>query len=149
MWQPFIGKRSEPVTNWVERGAVRRFAEAVQDLNPLYFDGEAAKKSRWGRLIAPPTFPMTFDYGRIEGLSLPESGLIHGDQTFHYRRPLFIGEEISCYTVLKNVVEKKGKSGPLTFLVFDRIGEDRVGEPIFTATTTVVVTEAVKRGMAG
>jgi hypothetical protein len=51
--------------------------------------------------------------------------------------------------VLKNVVEKKGKSGPLTFLVFDRIGEDRVGEPIFTATTTVVVTEAVKRGMAG
>ncbi|WP_212772896.1 MaoC family dehydratase N-terminal domain-containing protein [Polycladomyces abyssicola] len=149
MWQPFIGKRSESVTNWVERGAVKRFAEAIQDLNPLYFDEEVAKKSRWGRLIAPPTFPMTFDYGQIEGLILPESGLIHGDQTFHYQRPLFVGEEVSCYTVLKDVTEKKGKSGRLTFLVFDRIGEDREGEPIFTATTTVVVTEAVKRGMAG
>jgi acyl dehydratase len=149
MWQPFIGKRSEQVTNWVERGAVKRFAEAIQDRNPLYFDEEVARKSRWGRLIAPPTFPMTFDYGQIEGLILPESGLIHGDQTFHYRRPLFVGEEVSCYTVLKDVTEKKGKSGRLTFLVFDRIGEDREGEPIFTATTTVVVTEAVKRGMAG
>jgi hypothetical protein len=51
--------------------------------------------------------------------------------------------------VLKDVTEKKGKSGRLTFLVFDSFGEDREGEPIFTASTTVVVTEAVKRGMAG
>ncbi|MBA4116191.1 MAG: MaoC family dehydratase N-terminal domain-containing protein, partial [Rubrobacter sp.] len=63
--EQFIGQRSEPVMNVVEKGAVRKFAEAIGDLNPLYMDEEVAKASRYGRLIAPPTFPRTFDYGEI------------------------------------------------------------------------------------
>lgn len=40
----------------VEASAIRRFAEAVGDPNPLYRDPEFARTTRWGGIIAPPTF---------------------------------------------------------------------------------------------
>ena len=55
----FIGQRSEPVVNAVEKEAVRTFAEAIADPNPLYVDERAARISRYGDLIAPPTFLRT------------------------------------------------------------------------------------------
>ncbi|MDB5076019.1 MAG: hypothetical protein JWO42_2198 [Chloroflexi bacterium] len=87
MWDDVVGRSSSPVTNWIERGAVKRFALAIGDLNPIYFDDEVAHASRFGRLIAPPTFPVTLDYGVVDELTLPTSGLIHGSQRFRYHRP--------------------------------------------------------------
>ena len=40
----------------IDRTAIRRYAQAISDLNPLYIDEEFAKKSKYGGLIAPPTF---------------------------------------------------------------------------------------------
>ena len=39
------------------------FCEAVQDGNPVYWDEEYAKQSRFGRLIAPPQMIMTMSGG--------------------------------------------------------------------------------------
>ncbi len=149
MWQDLVGRRSRPVTNWVERGAVRAFARAIGDPNPLYVDEEAARVSRYGRLIAPPTFPITLDYGEIEGLTLPSAGLIHGSQSFDYNRPLYVGETLSCYTVFDKTFDKKGALGLMTFMVFNRVGEDEAGDVVFTTSGTLIVTEAAKRGVEG
>jgi acyl dehydratase len=43
LYEKFVGQRSEPVKNLVERGTVRKFAEAIADPNPLYVDEAAAK----------------------------------------------------------------------------------------------------------
>ncbi|MDA8354556.1 MAG: MaoC family dehydratase N-terminal domain-containing protein [Firmicutes bacterium] len=145
MWEKWIGQRSKPVTNPIERGAVAKFAQAIGDDSPLYTDEEAARKSVHGRLIAPPTYPMILDYGQIEGLKLPESGLIHGEQQFDYRRPLYVDEKVTCYETLRDVKVKQARSGEMTILVIDRVGEDSEGERIFTSTLTIIVTEAVKR----
>ena len=51
-----IGKAAEPMIFEVERGAIKKFADAVGDSNPLYWDYEYAKKSRYGATIAPPGF---------------------------------------------------------------------------------------------
>jgi acyl dehydratase len=51
-----IGKTAEPRTYEVERGAIRRFAEAIGDPNPLFNSESEARQSRFGGLIAPPTF---------------------------------------------------------------------------------------------
>jgi acyl dehydratase len=149
MFRDKIGARSAPVRNWVERGAVRKFADSIGDPNPLYRDEAAAARSRWGRPIAPPTFPRVFEYGEIDGIRLPPVGVIHGEQEYQYERPLFVGEEVVCTTVLGNAYEKQGRSGPMTFLVFERIGETPAGERIFVATETYVLTETVMRSMAG
>ena len=147
LYTELVGLRSEPVRNTVERGAVRRFAEAIADPSPLYTDERVAAKSRYGRLLAPPTFPRTFDYGRIEGLGLPSAGLIHGEFRISYERPLLVGDEILCRMQLKDSYDKRGRRGLLGFLVFERTGEDSGGARIFTTNDVIVVTDAVRRGM--
>jgi acyl dehydratase len=142
-WNDRIGSRSRPVANAVERGAVRRFAEAIGDANPLYLDEEAAARTRWGRLIAPPTFPRVFDFGTIEGLALPASGVIHGEQSYRYSRPLFVGEEVVCHSLLTDVYQKRGREGTLTFVVLERVGEDSRGERIFSTEEIYILTESV------
>jgi len=52
----FIGKVGDIIIVEVEKGAIKRYADAVGDFNPLYWDGEYAGKSRYGSIIAPPGF---------------------------------------------------------------------------------------------
>jgi len=144
MYDQFVGARSEAVANRAERGAVRRFAEAIGDLNPLYSDEDAAKHSRYGRMIAPPTFPITFDYGEIPGLALPPAGLIHGQQSFDYTRPLYVDEAVSCYRELESSYDRRGGLGLMTFLVFKSMGADEAGATIYTMSATLIVTEAAR-----
>ncbi|WHY79693.1 MaoC family dehydratase N-terminal domain-containing protein [Neobacillus sp. WH10] len=145
MFKDQIGKQSNKVKNVVERGAVKKFAEAIDDLHPIYFDEVTGRLSRYKNNIAPPTFPRVFDYGAIEGLNLPDKGLIHGEQTFHYVRPLFVGEEVYCYSIVKKYFEKKGTFGQMGFLVLESFGEDSKGTTIFSSTSTIVISEAVRK----
>jgi acyl dehydratase len=147
LYEGFVGRSSEPVRNVVQRDAVRLFAEAIADPSPLYRDEERARRSRHGRLLAPPTFPRTLDYGRVEGLELPPAGLIHGEFRISYRRPLLVGDEVLCRLQLKDSYDKDGRRGLLGFLLFERTGEDPEGNLIFTTNDTVIVMEAVRRGI--
>ena len=52
-----LGVESEPTVHEVERGAIRRFADAVGDPNPLYRDPDAARDAGYADVIAPPTYP--------------------------------------------------------------------------------------------
>ncbi len=146
-FERFIGERSEAVSNVVEKEAVKKFAEAIGDPNPLYVDEEEAQKNRYGRLIAPPTFPRTFEYGEVEGVGAPGQGFIHGEHRIRYERPLFVGEEVSCYAEVKDYYEKEGREGTLGFLISERVGESPRGELIFTMTDTAVVTPAMREDL--
>lgn len=148
-WHRLVGKRSEVVENLVEKGTVRRFAEAIGDANPLYVDEEAAKRSRYGRLLAPPTFPRTFDYGRIEDLGSPDIGLLHGEHRIRYERPLFVGEEVRCYTRVTDYREKQGRGGLLGFLVTEHVGEDAEGRRIFTMEDVAILTPKIREVIEG
>jgi acyl dehydratase len=145
VFESFVGLASEPVENTVEKGAVRKFAEAIGDPNPAYTDEGA--KSVHGRLIAPPTFPRTFDYGSISGMEAPDNGLIHGEHRILYERPLFVGETVMCRVEVAEYFEKEAKSGLLGFLVTKRFGDTPEEERIFTMRDTVIATPAVRAMM--
>lgn len=147
MFEKAIGKRSEKVLNEVERGAVKKFAEAIGDPHPIYVDRTFGKKSRFKNNIAPPTFPRVFDYGTIDELALPSAGLIHGEQEFEYKRPLLVGETLQCYTKVENYFEKQAHSGKLGFLIIRNVGEDETGNEVFSSKTVVIITEVVRGGM--
>ncbi|HEU5140152.1 MAG TPA: MaoC family dehydratase N-terminal domain-containing protein [Bacillales bacterium] len=147
MFEDAIGRRSEKVENAVERGAVRKFAEAIGDPHPIFVDREFGQNSKYGDNIAPPTFPRVFDYGVIESLQLPIAGLIHGEQEFEYKRPLLVGESLYCYTEIEKYAEKKAQSGKLGFLTIRNAGDDEMGNEIFSSKTVVIITEAVRGGM--
>ncbi len=147
MFETMIGKRSSQVKNTVERGSVRAFSKAIGDASPIYIDEEVGHRSRYGTNIAPPTYPRVFDYGEIEGFDLPNVGLIHGKQSFHYNRPLLVGETVFCSTSLEKYYERNGTSGLLGFLVLKRYGKEPGGEIIFTEEQVIIITEAVRRGI--
>lgn len=56
-WGPYRMTRDA-----VTETAIRRFCEVAEDGNPVYWDEDFAKTTRFGRLIAPPQslFSMTF-----------------------------------------------------------------------------------------
>lgn len=146
-YKQYIGCRSEAVVNVVEKDAVKKFAEAIGDPNPLYVDEEAAKASRYGRLLAPPTFPRTFEYGEVEGIGPPGQGLIHGEHRIRYERSLFVGEEVRCYAEVTDYYEKEGRDGALGFLISERVGESPDEERIFVMTDNAVLTPAMRKSM--
>ncbi len=147
MLKVFIGKQSVKVKNVIERGAVKKFAVAIGDAHPIFIDEEYGKASRYKTNIAPPTFPRVLEFGNIEGLVLPEKGLIHGEQIFNYERPIRVGEVIYCYSKVENYVEKKGSTGSMGFLTISENGEDVKGELIFSSKIIVIITEAVRKEM--
>lgn len=148
LFEEYVGRCSEPVENPVERVAVRRFAEAIGEASPVYTDPDAAKCGAHGGLIAPPTFPRTFEYGSVPGVELPSAGLIHGSHRTVYERPLYVGESAWCRVELKQSFDREGRSGRLGLLVFERTGESLEGERIFTSDDTVVVTEKVREALS-
>ncbi|MEK9198407.1 MaoC family dehydratase N-terminal domain-containing protein [Ureibacillus sp. 179-F W5.1 NHS] len=143
----FIGVTSEKVKNVVEKELVRRFADSIGDLHPIYIDEETGKNSRYGKNIAPVTFPRVFRSGEVDGLNLPNKGLIHGEQIYHYNRPLFVGEEVYCYSKIEDYFEKEGSTGKMGFLKMKRYGEDTEGNIIFTEESIIIITETVRRSM--
>ncbi|WP_431027129.1 MaoC family dehydratase N-terminal domain-containing protein [Lysinibacillus sp. LZ02] len=147
MFKHLIGKRSNLVKNTVERGAVKKFAEAIYDADPIYYDEEVGAMSRYKRNIAPPTFPITLDFGAIPELVLPEKGLIHGEQKFHYKRPLLVGEDVYGLTEIKDYYEKNGSFGNMGFLVIHRYGFDAANELIFSEERVIIINEAVRKEM--
>ena len=51
-----VGREFPSATADIEKGHLKRFAEAIGDDNPLWNDELAARSMRYGGLIAPPTF---------------------------------------------------------------------------------------------
>lgn len=49
VWGPYRMTRDK-----ITETAIQRFCEVAQDGNPVYWDAEFAKGTRFGRLIAPP-----------------------------------------------------------------------------------------------
>ena len=123
-----IGRESEGVVFEVERGAIRKFAEAVQDQTPQSLRGD----------IAPPTFPTTFRM-TIPGLAFDLARVLHGAQEYRYERPLRAGDRVRCRVRVANVYQRKGRLGEMTFLILAMDGTDESGSPIFSGTTTAIL----------
>lgn len=147
MFEQWIGKRSNIVMNGVERGAVKKFAEAIGDTHPIYEDQDFAAHTRYKTNLAPPTFPMTFDYGVIEGIDIHQPGLIHGEQIFDYERPLVVGEALACFSEVENYYEREGSMGTMGFLTIKSSGEDEAGKLVFTSKIVIIMTEAARKEM--
>ena len=123
-----IGRESEVVVFDVERGAIRKFADAVQDQTPACVRGD----------IAPPTFPTTFRM-TIPGLTFELARVLHGAQEYRYQRPLRAGDRVRCRLRVADIYQRKGRLGDMTFLILLIDGTDESGSPVFTGTTTAIL----------
>ena len=138
-----IGKTTGISTMEVEKGHIRKFAEAIGDDNPLYHDEEYAGKSRFGGIIAPPTFATTFGFESKEsvmkGLDINYARLLHGEQEYEYHKPIMAGDKISFSTKISDITEKEGKSGAMDIVTTEMTGHNQDGDKVFVARSTVVI----------
>jgi acyl dehydratase len=136
-----IGRKSKPFVNDVEKGHIRRFAEAIGDDNPVYYDEDYAKGTRHGGIIAPPTFPMALRVGSNvrDGLPIDNKKVLHGEMEFEYIRPLKAGDVITCQAEIVEFYTKEGKSGGMDFMVTETTGVDSTGEKVFISRSTTVI----------
>jgi len=148
-----IGKPvTAPQIREIERGAIRRFAEAVDDPNPLYHDAEYARNSRYREMVAPVGFdgwpikgPVEMDvlYG-VMGM-LAKAGypvILDGGIEYSPFLRLRAGDILCGYTTIAGITEKSttyGKKMLLTTLVTEYSNQN--GEKALGVRRTVVSRE--------
>ena len=129
-----IGHQSGPVVRKVEAGAIAKFASAIGDPNPLYFDEAYAKTTRFGGIIAPPTFASCFITELLPGemfdFDLPFERALHSDDIAENDLPVRPGDVVSTTARFADVFVKEGKSGPMLFQCADLTSVNQRGERI-------------------
>jgi acyl dehydratase len=136
-----IGKSSSPTVNEVEKGAIRKFAESLGDFNPVYYDEEYARSVGFPTVVAPPTFPASFqtaaDLRELLGVEI--KSLLHAEQAFEYERPIFAGDRVFVSTRIADVLERPSPGGKMDIAVVEDEGRDEHGVLVFKARRTLVV----------
>jgi acyl dehydratase len=139
-----IGRESEPVVHEVEKGAIRRFAEALGEPNPIYTEEAAARAAGYPALVAPPTFPVVLASNERfrHSLDLGTRSILHGEQQFEYARPLFAGDRITVRSRVADVQERAGASGAMDVIVIEDEGRDEKGEVVFKTRAMLILRRA-------
>ncbi len=116
-----VGTETEPVTYDVEKGAIIRFAEAIGDPNPLFNDEVAARRTRYGGLIAPPTFLRSLSPGGLPKTTVesPYGAILDGGSEWEYFEPVRPGDRITITTKVSDIYERTGRLGNMLFIITD------------------------------
>ena len=139
MRQQAIGREGEPVTTDVEKGAIIKFARAIQDDNPLFNDEVAARSSRYGGLIAPPTFLRSVGTLRPElPFELPLTRLLDGGSDWEYFHPVRPGDRITTVAKITDVSERTGRLGAMVFMTVVVTYRNQLDQVVSTQTGTSI-----------
>ena len=134
-----IGVESEPRTSEVETGAIIKFAEAIGDTNPIYNEEAAARQSRYGGMIAPPTFLRSINPGplKVEFRS-PYTANLDGGSEWEYFEPIRPGDRITVTTKIADLYERAGRLGNMLFMVRETNYVNQFGNTVAKQRTTVI-----------
>lgn len=157
----FIGETVGVAVREVEKGAIKRFADAVEDRNPLYWNEEHARNSKYGSIIAPPGFfgwPTKWGVG-MTFLQVPDASTQHssvleeirealaklgytrgldGGTEYEFFLPVREGDTLVASTKIKNIVEREGKTGNMVFLSSETTYTNQNGDIVATAISTSI-----------
>jgi acyl dehydratase len=144
-----IGLWSEPVVLEVEKGAIARYADAIDDDNPLYRNEEYAKSSRYGGIIAPPGFfgwpvgggnieaGMARIVGAVASAGMPR--ILDGGIEYNLYAPVRAGDILVTYGKLADAREKETKSqGTMVFLIIEQKYLNQNGVLVALARQTLI-----------
>ena len=137
----------------VNQPMIRHWAAAFEDWNPVYTDPEAAARSRFGEIVAPPLMLQTWTMAtpHITGMAerggspvearratvlnvLDEAGFVGtlaSNSEFEFVRYLRLGDVVSATTVLESVSpQKQTRIGPGHFVTWVTTYSDEDGEVV-------------------
>src|SRR5438067_9661280 len=135
---------------------IRRWAMAMDYPNPIHWDEEFARASKFGGLVAPQSIPVALDYGHGCAPAcvghIPGSHLIFGgEEWWHYGHRVRPGDKLFQERRFHDYkVADTRFAGPTLFSRGDTIHRTQHGTPVAKSRSTTIrylAAEAAKRGM--
>ena len=160
-WKNYIGKETAPHTGEpVLARDIRRYALAIDDPNPIYFDENAAKKGKYGGLAAPlfyvswavgvPGFEKSAKELGEDGLAtfvgVPEIpnvwalGWVRGGEEIEFFKPVYVNDRVTVKGKILDMNEKDGKSGKLIFVTSEFTYTNQNGDLLAIHRVTMIAT---------
>ena len=148
-----VGKTGEIRVVEVEKGAIRRYADAIEDQNPLYWDDAYAKNSRYGAMVAPPGFfgwPTKFSgeampvfpplLGEVGGI-LAQAGfgrVLDGGMEYDFLLSIRAGDTLEATPKVINVNVRETKTGKMVFMVIETTYINENGDVVARVRQTTI-----------
>jgi acyl dehydratase len=149
-----VGTVAATATGEVNRRDWQRWATAVDDHNPLWFDTEYARAQGYRDIICPPLFLQyavlgvtALDELRPDGSSGAVSGSLAfpraprrmaGGESIKFFGPTYHRDEIEMVRTIKSIVEKQGRSGRFVLVTWQTVYHNQRGELVAEATTSMI-----------
>lgn len=134
-----IGKESKPISVVVEKEAIRKFARAVEDENPLYLDEEYAKGTRFAGIVAPEGMFLSAEFNNPpEPIACPTKRILDGGGNWAFYRRVRPGDTITFSKKLLEVAEREGRIGKMYLITSEIKWRDQNGNLVAKAQTTLI-----------
>jgi acyl dehydratase len=123
------------------REKIREYAMAIKNPDPHYIDEEFAKKSKYGCIIAPPTFCVVFGAHLIgpifndNELNLNLAMLVHGEQEFEFHEVVRDRDVITSNATIIDIVNKE----KLDVIAIELLSKNQHGRDVCRGIYTFVV----------
>jgi len=123
----------DPYEVTVSATDIARYARAIGETDPIFFDPEAARATGYADVVAPPYFPYTI---RMQAANLrarndlePDGSssedvppiettrAMAGETKIEMGVPVVAGDTITLEKAIVDIYEKSGRSGDLVFVV--------------------------------
>jgi N-terminal half of MaoC dehydratase len=142
----YLGKpiESSPVREPIGNNDIRRWVQAMHYPNLLHYDPTYAAAGRWGKLVAPQSFPIAIDDGHGSAPAcvgkIPNSHLLFGgDEWWFYEPRVYGGDTISNERIpFDYVVKNTGFAGPTCFQRGDNFYRNQNGELLAKQRSTAI-----------
>jgi len=142
----YLGKPMQParIREPLSNTDIRRWAQAMHYPNRLHYDNDFAAESRFGRIVAPISFPVATDDGHGSAPSciglIPNSHMIFGGDEWWFHGPKIVaGDLIHNERVPLDYVIKETKfAGPTCFQRGDNFYYNDKGDKIATQRSTSI-----------
>ena len=134
-----IGVESEPITHEIEKGAIIKFAEAIEDPNPLFNDEQPARTTCYGGLIPPPTFLRSIREGPAKAqVRSPYPAVLDGGSEWKHFEPVRPGDRITVTTKVADILERQGRLGNMLFITRETKYVNQFGQVVALQRDTLI-----------
>ena len=137
-----LGVESAPIRYDVEKGAIRKFVEAIGDDDPIYREERVAQAAGFKTIVAPPTFLCTFRAQELPDLKITFGRVrLNGGNAYEYYKPVYAGDTITVTAKYADVTERTGRTGSMVFVFTDLTFTNQHGEVVATGRNTGIMRE--------
>jgi acyl dehydratase len=149
-----VGTVAATATGEVIRRDWQRWAAAVGDDNPLWFDPNYARTNGYRDVICPPLYLQYSILGvsplpglRPDGSSGAVSGSLAfpkaprrmaGGESTTFHLPAYHRDEIEMVRTISSIVEKEGRSGRFVLVTWHTVYRNQHGELVAEASTSMI-----------